>query len=487
MPASALLVINLFPNDEFVYNYYNPTDHSAVLNYNPDPNGDPNKPNPNPSEIVPEPGFPNKNAIIAYYFNKTTNVDYFDPVAFPDSYFTMESVECEYNMPIDDEITGSITNSVISACFPKYDTVETGSDVIAAARVIINDETDVLNSSISYAMNLAQSTVGTKKQIPTDAVYGVATSAKLIISGATNSFNNNTASAKQQLNAAISAAAANPTTQLEYKVIDPKLLQLYARVIRFLENGIGKGKSPETIINPLTNKRTGVTGEFKNRAYKDSQRVWTIGIGHNINDTYPLLYYSGESINVGPDGPGISDELVETIFLDDLVVKIKEVQNYIGVKKWNYLHDNDQCMLILLIDIQYNTSGIQNSKWAPLLYGNGFSSGIGSGLGLNSSRSFNQIINLSSGKYNLNLWSTNNSTTALNYKIQKQKELSDIMTNVRPLAGQQRNYAIQQLFIDKNKYGMFTITPKKASPYVINYWTKLNTGNLDLSSYVHTK
>lgn len=482
MPESEVIVINLFPNEDYVYNYCNPDDHTAIVNYNPDPSGDPNSPNPNPSEIVPEPGYPNKNAIIAYYNDSKNGKNYFDSVAFPDSYFTMDSAECEYNLSIDDGVVGNIADAVINACFPVYETIETGVDDIAVASAIINSETDVLNGKISYAMDLAKSTVVAKKQTPTTAVYGVATSAKLIIANATNTYNNNTASAKQQLNAAILSAAANPTTKIEYKVIDPKLLKLYAKVVRFLENGIGKGRSPETVIDPITKTRTGLTGEYKNRAYKDSQGVWTIGVGHNINDTYPLLIYNG-TINVGPTGPGISDEMVEEIFLDDLVVTIGAVQSALGLRNWNYLYDNDQCTLIVLIDIQYNTSGIKNSKWKPLLYGDGSCCGIGSGLGLGGL----QMIDKKTGKYDLNLWSTDGSMPALNYKIQKQKEISDIVIATRPLAGQQRNYAIQQLFIDKNRYESFTITPKKGASYTINYWTKLNTTNLDLGSYVHTK
>ena len=502
MPAVQLLMINIFSNDTFVYNYYNP-DYPSNPNYpyNPDPN-DPNKPDPIPSPDY-KPNGSNKNAVFEYYYDRENEVNYLDSVEFPDSYFTMSSVGCEFNMLIDDEITGPISDSVMNSCFPAYETVETGADDIAAATSIINRETDSLNGVISYAMILANASNSPRKKISTDAVYGIATSSKLIISNATNTFNNNTADAKQKLNTGIAAAAANAKTQIEFKEIDKPLLKLYVKVVRFLENGIGKGRSPVTVIDPVTKKRTAAAGEYSNRAYKDSVGVWTIGIGHTDDITYPNLIYNGRTINVGPTGPGITDDEVEDIFLGDLNAKIKDLQNYLGANKWNYLYDNDQCMLILLIDIQYNTSGLRNKKWGPLLYGNGLSRGIGSGLGLGDS-SFLQLLNLSispkpiyKGKpyspYNYTLWTTDGTMTAPNYKIEKQNEISQIVDATRPKAGKQRNDAITQIFIDKNKFSSFTYIDKNGnSTPPINYWNKFNKNSsgadiINLSSYVHTQ
>jgi hypothetical protein len=433
------------------------------------------------------------------------SLNYLSVRAYPDSYFTMEMMGVDYKMNYVDGIGDNLTGR----CFPRYETIDTASDEIATASDIINNETDVLNGVISNAMWFANSGNTPRRKIPTDAVYGVASKAKLIITNATNTFNINTVNAKTQLNAGIAAAAAQPTTIVEFKPLDPELLRVYAQTVRFLENGINKGRVPFIEKNPLTGQRGKVGGIqtnenlWTNYAYPDKDGNPTLGIGHLLSSTdtsvplsngpaltgfWPKLTPDQKKLSkyakfptISTEGPGVSTEQLDALFVDDLAPKITDVQFLLGVKRWNYLWDNDPCIIIVLIDIQYNSGKLRT-----------FSGLLNDTLGLQM-ESKNPLLLLSTGHYIRNIW-TKPSTykgTQAEYIIAKKAELQVAIHRKESQVGAQRNDAIFQLFVDKTKsilnYKGLAYFDNKGNP--VNYWTICNptinnVTELDLTKYM---
>jgi len=435
------------------------------------------------------------------------SLNYLSFIRYPDSYFTLLDVMYVDYIPPD---VPTIGGDIIGMCYPAYGDVET--DDVAIATEIINRETDILNGVISNAMLVANSSNAPRKITPTDAVYGVATKAKLIISSATNTFNQNTSAAKVRLNAGI--LAQTTTTKVEFKLIDAELMMVYGKTIRFLENGIAKGRVPLVEKNAATGQRGKVGGIqindnlWINYAYKDSKGYPTLGFGHllSMSDTsIPLspdnpYLKTGKVTNpvtgfwpksspkfttpVNIDGKGISDQAVEAIFIEDLAVTIRAVQDLIGVKRWNYLVDNDQCMLIVLIDLQFNTGTLY--KFKNLLNGDGTTSGIGSGLGLqNGSKAFFHLLTMN-GIYSYDLWTKpkSYSGTQQQYISAKKTELKEESNRKESQVGTQRNNAIYQLFIDKNRFSSYPWKNNKGVTTMVNYWTLCNPDNIDLIKYM---
>jgi len=439
------------------------------------------------------------------------SLNYLSVRAYPDSYFTLLDVmDVDYIPPEVPTIGVDINNM----CYPAYGVVETESEELAIASELINRETDILNGVISSAMEMANSSNAPRKITSSDVVYGVATKAKLIISNATNTFNQNTSAAKAQLNAGILAQAANPTVTVEFKPLDPELQMVYAKAIRFLENGIGKGKVPRVEKNVATGQRGQANGTqindnlWINYAYLDNKGNPTLGFGHllSIYDksfalspknpyiltgkvTNPIRGFwpkSSPTFNTPAklkDEDGISDYAVEALFIEDLAATVTQVQQLIGVERWNYLVDNDQCMLIVLIDLQFNTGNLANFK--TLLSGNGLVTGLGSGLGLQIGKKFSHLI--FNGTYSLDLWTkpSYQSGTKIKYIIDKTAELMDYAHRKESQVGSQRNNAIAQLFIEKDRTKLYDWYDKKRRITIkVNYWTMCNPDNIDLTKYM---
>jgi hypothetical protein len=94
----------------------------------------------------------------------------------------------------------------------------------------------------------------------------------------------------------------------------------------------------------------------------DSANLPTLGFGHLI-DKKQKNY--AKVITVGTEvfksnwddfyGDGLTDNQIVELFAKDVNLKIKNVQNIIGAKRWNYLCANCPEGIIALIEVSYNT------------------------------------------------------------------------------------------------------------------------------------
>jgi|LauGreSBDMM110SN_4_FD.fasta_scaffold41722_1 hypothetical protein len=449
--------------------------------------------------------------------------DHLSVVEFPDSYFSMDFAGLDYNMPK----INNLGSNLINMSFPEIEMVDKSADGIAAASDIINRETDVLNGVISNAMLLANSGNAPRKKISSDAVYGVASKAKLIIANATNTFNINTVVAKTQLNAGLSGNKNPWDEPVPFKPIDPALMQVYAQTVRFLENSVCKGRVPIVEKNPITGRR-GKTNNgtqiqtdslWRNYMYLDKNNKVKLGISHFVSSdeqsTGIIKLTNGATLtgwrtkdrpglttSLASDGPGLTDQQVEALFLSDLSGPIKEIQKLLGVIRWNYLWENDQCMLIICIDMLYKKKEIKNiadiatfnRNFAAFLNGTG-GDYIGSGLGLQMGVPPNSKNILRRDR--LDLWSSPFANVSnYDYRLQKQSELTALTLDVYSVVsnGAQRNNAIMQLFINKqpllfnggNEY-YFPFTDGKGITKQVNFWNECNPNNLQLREYMRTR
>jgi len=287
------------------------------------------------------------------------------------------------------------------------------------ATTIINSETDVLNGVISYAMDIANSSNTPRKRIPTNAVYGVATKAKHIISIATEVFNSNTKDAKDLIKSTILAQAGNTpeadaktTVQVNYKNIPIRPYAQYMKVLSDVapENLGHLAVVNETLTmgedsfgNPITlprqmldyepfdekeidfSSKDNITGslfkvKYRNVPYTDpiSGRQF---IGNGIPFTgFPIVledyvveqtripnFYAGTIIpSLDEDGitQYISDTKVRQMDQYYFHRAFYKVQHTLGVDRLNYLADNHPEWLVTLIEQQLfqtrngNASGI---------------------------------------------------------------------------------------------------------------------------------
>jgi hypothetical protein len=292
-------------------------------------------------------------------------------------------------------------------------------------------------------------------------------------------------------------------------------MSVYGQALAFLENGVGGGRVPVTKNatsgdRGIKNQTTTIPNpEWKNYAYPDSKGKPTLGYGHLIvgGFTTMSIQLSPTNSSIGKPGvsnpitgfwqkptktfktlvtddqKGVTDEEIKALFEDDMEKFIKQTQDALGVARWNYLHDNDQCLLIVCIDIQYNTGQLKK-KFPKLLSGEDgdglLTRGIGSGMGLQMSQK-NLFHLKTNGHYDYDLWTKPSTYTGTQgqYIVKKKEELQK--ESHRKDVGSQRNDAIYQLFIDKNKFSTY---PAKRGPD-INYWSKCNVNNIDLTKFQH--
>jgi hypothetical protein len=474
---------------------------------------------------------------------------------YPDSYFTMKFMNVDYNVP-DNPLVGGRLNVM---CNPKYEVVDTADDEIAVSNDTINSSPILLNAiethshpitnlfnaplrprttppvftrrllarmlisaARRFTTNLTDrnNLIACAKAIADSTINDVTASqfwtraklAKLFIAETTNVLNVKKTNAQQTLASGTATASASPTTTVSFKVIDAALMTVYAKALRFLENGIAGGRVPVT-KNATSGDRgtknetvTIPSGQAKwiNYAYPDSKGLPTLGFGHLIIGGFTTMsiplspnnpYIGTPNVSnpitgfwqkptktfktlVNEDQKGVTDEELVALFAEDLSVHIKLTQDALGVKRWNYLYDNDQCLLLVCIDIQFNTGNLRS--FTKLLTGDGNTNGIGSGMGLQIKKlGFSHFINVNTGKYSYDLWtkpSTYNGTQA-QYIVEKKAELKK--ESHRKSVGAQRNDAIYQLFIDKDKFSFYAAA--RGPP--VNYWTKCNPDNIDLKQY----
>lgn len=124
-------------------------------------------------------------------------------------------------------------------------------------------------------------------------------------------------------------------------------------------------------------------------------------------------------------------------------------------------------------------------KFKNLLNGDGTTSGIGSGLGLqNGSKAFFHFTR--NGIYSYDLWTKPKSYngTQQQYISAKKTELKEEAHRNESQVGSQRNNAIYQLFIDKNRSSSYSWKNNKGVTTMVNYWTLCNPDNIDLTKYM---
>jgi hypothetical protein len=540
--------------------------------------------------------------------------NFFSVSKYPDSYFTMfDIMEVDF---VPNEVP-SIGEEINDMCNYLYQYVDTYEATYQNAIDDINKKTDIVNSVITYAMDMANSSTTPKKRTSDDAVYSVATKAKMIISNATTTFNDDTSYSRAQVNFIIAFRlhpplgpnhpfrpvpngpirlpfryATRPRIRRPYlddsevqdpfeatygdllpgtmrnlglqtfKVIDPELLVIYAKSLRFLENRIAKGRVPSVgKTGDVGAEQRGKTNGTQineegwiNYAYYIGDGNIRLGFGHPVTRNerniqlspdnpyvksgkvanpvtgfWPKSTPHFDTIAIEKDESGISDDAVEAIFIEDLAFAIKEMQLLHGSQRWNYIHDNDQCLLIVLIDLiiyksfisrdnngnprlrerlplmeyinKYINEPIASYKWMKLLYGNGSLTGIGSGLGLQGhKRHFDEYgstldfdltfhrFDAVKGVYALDLWSRPNigyNRSQSDYINEKKQEIKESASRNESENGSGRNDAIYQLFIDKNPNSVYPVKSRRGlKTTYVNYWTLCNPNNVDLTKYM---
>ena len=229
----------------------------------------------------------------------------------------------------------------------KYNTV-TASDVSMATNAI-NSETDILNGIIQGAMDLANSASGPRRKIPTNAVYGLATKAKAIISSATLDFNKKVASSKLILQTNLSAAG--PLNRPSSDSIDTNLLNTYKALLKDLFKGLYNAGH---IIQPDKN---GLAPPPKPSNYEVIDTNFDmIGYGHNItsdeNSSGSIYGITGwQKINTTPKQLGISDDQLDTILNRDVTNAYNTVKQMLSANDWKQINTNYANILIILIEL----------------------------------------------------------------------------------------------------------------------------------------
>lgn len=504
--------------------------------------GDPHVPDDYPYLDNPNPDTDNELSLAVYpdsYFTmKFMNVDY----NVPDKPLVggLLNVMCNPKYEVLDTAAGEIavSNDIINSSPILLTTIETHSLAITnlfnaprrqrtthpvftkrlLSRMLIfaarrfNTNLIDRNNLIACATSMADSLLN-NTPIITPSVWTRAKLATLFIAETTAVLNDKKTNAQQTLASGTASATASPKTTVTFKVIDDDLMTVYLKALAFLENSVAKGrvavvpKDTSTGDRGTKNETVNISSgqaKWRNFAYPDGLGNPTLGFGHLIggfnvmsiplsqnnphigmpNVSNPITGFWKKPTKtfktlVTEDQDGITDETVLALFYDDTQKHVKLTQDKLGVERWNYLHDNDQCLLLVCIDLQYNTGNL-TKNFPKLLSGNGEARGLGSGMGLQiGGEIFFHLT--TSGHYNYDLWtkpSTYNGTQA-QYIAEKKTELRKESHRKLSQVGAQRNDAIYQLFIDKDKDKFYPAT--KGPP--INYWNKCNPANIDLTKY----
>jgi len=215
---------------------------------------------------------------------------------------------------------------------------DTAPDITVATN-IINAETDVLNGKIQGAMDIANAANTGRKKTSTEAVYGVATAAKSIISAATTEFNTRVASAKLILQ-------TNFLGRPSKNIIDPNLLNTYKALLKDLFRGLyNRGH----VIFPDKN---GLSPPPKPSNYEVTD-VNMIGFGHVIT---PDEQSSGSIYGISRwkkinKNLGISDDQLDAILNNDIINANNAVKQRLSADDWLQINTNYPNILIILIEL----------------------------------------------------------------------------------------------------------------------------------------